>query len=162
MSGSQSYKGVMEHLWAPWRIRYILGERETGCFFCRKSAESDDAKNLIVIRERNCFALLNTYPYNAGHLMVAPYKHTGELDDLSEQELSEFMALTRRCKQLLAKALKAEGFNIGINLGRAPVRACSTTSTCTLSRGGPATPTSCPCWPTRTSCRRHWRSCMRH
>jgi ATP adenylyltransferase len=108
----------MEHLWAPWRIRYILRERETGCFFCRKSQESDDAKNLILIRERNCFALLNTFPYNAGHLMVAPYKHTGELDDLSEQELSEFMALTRRCKQLLAKALKPEGFNIGINLGR--------------------------------------------
>jgi ATP adenylyltransferase len=77
-----------------------------------------DAKNYIVIRERNCFALLNTYPYNAGHLMVAPYKHTGELDDLSEQELSELMALTRRGKQLLAKALKPDGFNIGLNLGR--------------------------------------------
>jgi len=118
LSAWQFYNRGMEHLWAPWRIRYILGERETGCFFCRKSQESDDAKNLILIRERNCFALLNTFPYNAGHLMVAPYKHTGELDDLSEQELSEFMALTRRCKQLLAKALKPEGFNIGINLGR--------------------------------------------
>jgi ATP adenylyltransferase len=108
----------MEHLWAPWRIRYILAEKEEGCFFCRKSAESDDVKNYVIIRERNCFALLNTYPYNAGHLMVAPYKHTGELDDLSEQELAEFMSLTRRCKQLLTKTMKPEGFNIGINLGR--------------------------------------------
>ena len=108
----------MEHLWAPWRIRYILGEKEAGCFFCRKSQESDDAKNHIVLRDRNCFALLNTFPYNAGHLMIAPYKHTSELDDLSEQELCDIMLLTRRCKQLLAKTLKPDGYNIGFNLGR--------------------------------------------
>ena len=108
----------MEHLWAPWRIRYILGEKETGCFFCRKSQEADDAKNHILIRDRNCFALFNTYPYNAGHLMVTPYKHTGELDDLSDQELTELMLLMRRCKQLLARAIKPHGFNIGLNLGR--------------------------------------------
>ncbi len=108
----------MEQLWAPWRIRYILGEKETGCIFCRKSQEAGDVKNHILIRERNCFAILNRFPYNPGHLMVAPYKHTGELDDLSEQELSELMALTRRGKQLLAKAMKPDGFNIGINLGR--------------------------------------------
>lgn len=108
----------MEHLWAPWRIRYILGPKETGCFFCGKSQEAEDAKNHILIRERSCFALLNAYPYNAGHLMVAPYKHTGELDDLAEQELGEMMALVRRCKQLLARAMKPEGFNIGVNLGR--------------------------------------------
>jgi ATP adenylyltransferase len=112
------YNIAMQHLWAPWRIRYILGEKEPGCFFCRKSQEFADAKNHIIIRERNCFALLNTYPYTAGHLMVAPYKHTGELDDLSEQELSDLMALTRRCKQLLAKTMRPEGFNIGLNLGR--------------------------------------------
>jgi ATP adenylyltransferase len=108
----------MEHLWAPWRIRYILGEKEEGCFFCRKSQEADDAKNHILIRDRTCFALLNVYPYNAGHLMVAPYKHTGELDDLSNQELAELMVLTRRCKQVLARAIKPHGFNIGLNLGR--------------------------------------------
>ena len=108
----------MEQLWAPWRIRYILGEREDGCFFCRKSQEAADAKNHILIRERNCFALLNTFPYNAGHLMIAPYKHTGELDDLSEQELTELMELTRRSKRLLERALKPHGFNIGLNLGR--------------------------------------------
>lgn len=82
------------------------------------SQDANDVKNHILIRERNCFAVLNRYPYNPGHLMVAPYKHTGELDDLSEQELSELMALTRRGKQLLAKTMKPDGFNIGINLGR--------------------------------------------
>ena len=108
----------MEHLWAPWRIRYILSEKEAGCFLCRKPQEADDAKNHILIRDRTCFALLNAYPYNAGHLMVAPYKHTGDLDDLTEQELADLMALTRRCKQLLTRAIKPEGFNIGLNLGR--------------------------------------------
>ena len=118
MRGGRFYNGGMEHLWAPWRIRYILAGKDEGCLFCRKSQESDDARNHIVIRERNCFALLNTFPYNAGHLMVAPYKHTGELDDLSDQELNDLMGLTRRCKQLLRRAMKPEGFNIGLNLGR--------------------------------------------
>ena len=108
----------MERIWAPWRIRYILGKKEPGCFLCRKPQESDDAKNHIIIRDRTCFALLNAYPYNAGHLMVAPYKHTGDLDDLTEQELADLMTLTRRCKQLLTRAIKPEGFNIGLNLGR--------------------------------------------
>ena len=98
----------MDSLWAPWRIRYILGEREPGCFFCRKSQEADDAKNHLVIRDRTCFALLNTFPYNAGHLMVAPYKHTGDLDDLAEPELADLMSLTRRCKQLLARAMNGD------------------------------------------------------
>jgi len=129
----------MEHLWAPWRLQYILGEKETGCFFCRKSQEGDDAKNHVVIANATASRSLNTFPYNAGHLMVAPYKHTGELDDLSEQELSEFMALTRRCKQLLAKVIKPDGFNIGINLAVARVRACSITSICISCRAGTAT-----------------------
>jgi ATP adenylyltransferase len=108
----------MEYLWAPWRIRYILAEKkEPGCFLCRKSQEADDAKNYILLRDRHCFALLNIHPYNAGHLMVCPYQHTGELDDLGDQELHELMLLTRRCKQLLARVLKPDGFNIGLNIG---------------------------------------------
>ena len=109
----------MEHVWAPWRIHYLLREKEPGCFLCRNPQAAADAKNYILIRERTCFALLNAYPYNAGHLLVAPYKHTAELDDLAEPELADLMALTRRCKQVLARALKPDGFNIGINLGSA-------------------------------------------
>ena len=108
----------MEHLWAPWRIRYIRAPKDTGCFFCRKPQEADDASNHLLIRDRTCFALLNTYPYNAGHLMVAPYKHTGTLDDLAAAELADLMLLTRRCQQLLTRTLKPEGFNVGINFGR--------------------------------------------
>lgn len=108
----------MDSLWAPWRIRYILGERESGCFFCRKPQENADAKNHILIRDRTGFVLLNTYPYNVGHLMIAPYKHTGELTDLANDELADLMLLTRRCQQILQRAMKPQGFNIGINLGQ--------------------------------------------
>ena len=62
--------------------------------------------------------MLNAYPYNAGHLMVAPYKHTSELDDLTEEELADLILLTRRCKAILTRALKPDGFNVGINLGQ--------------------------------------------
>jgi len=114
-----AYHARMKHLWAPWRIRYILGAKEPGCFLCRNPQAADDAKNYILIRDRTCFAILNAYPYNSGHLMIAPYKHTAELDDLAENELADLLALTRRCKQVLTRALQPDGFNIGMNLGRA-------------------------------------------
>ncbi len=108
----------METIWAPWRIRYILGPKDDGCFLCAKPASSDDAQTLVLLRERTCFALLNAYPYNPGHLMVAPYKHTGDLDDLAESELADLMMLTRRCQQVLRRAMRPDGFNIGLNLGQ--------------------------------------------
>ena len=114
-----AYHAGMEHLWAPWRIRYILEAKEPGCFLCRNPQAADDAKNYILFRDRTCFAILNAYPYNAGHVLIAPYKHTAELDDLAETELADLLVLTRRCKQVLTRALKPDGFNIGMNLGRA-------------------------------------------
>lgn len=108
----------MDSLWAPWRIRYILGEKEEGCFLCRKPQSPDDARHHVLIRDRNCFVLLNTYPYNPGHLMVAPYQHTGDLEALAEPTLTEMMTLTVRCQQLLRRAMQPDGFNIGLNLGK--------------------------------------------
>ncbi|MBI5395364.1 MAG: HIT domain-containing protein [Verrucomicrobia bacterium] len=110
----------MERLWAPWRMQYVQAANKSGetCIFCAKPQAGDDEKNLVLLRDKTCFALMNLFPYNAGHLMVAPYKHTGELDDLSENDLADLMLLTRRCRQLLAAVLKPEGFNIGLNLGR--------------------------------------------
>lgn len=103
-------------------MQYILAanKKDAGdvCIFCAKPAAHDDAKNLIVMREKTCFALMNLFPYNPGHLMVAPYKHTGELDDLTEEELGDLMKLTRRCKRLLTAVMKPEAFNVGINLGK--------------------------------------------
>jgi ATP adenylyltransferase len=107
----------MQHLWAPWRMGYIRGPKEEGCFFCRKTQENKDAANYVLVRDCTCFAMLNSFPYSPGHLMVAPYKHTGEMDDLSEQELADLMLLTRRCRQLLTRVVQPHGFNIGFNLG---------------------------------------------
>ncbi|MCX6899359.1 MAG: HIT domain-containing protein [Verrucomicrobia bacterium] len=111
----------MEHLWAPWRMQYIQtaikNKSNEGCIFCVKPQASDDQKNLIILRDKTCFALMNLFPYNPGHLMIAPYKHTGELDDLTEAELADLMLLTRRCKRLLTAVIQPQAFNIGINLG---------------------------------------------
>lgn len=108
----------MKILWAPWRIKYILGKKE-GCIFCDKIKENKDRENYILLRGKNAFVILNTFPYSNGHLMVAPYKHVPDLDGLEESELAELMRLVKTCTQILKKALKPEGFNIGANLGKA-------------------------------------------
>jgi len=118
LAQAQFYKRCMNQLWAPWRIRYILGEREAGCFLCRAPQAADDSKNLVLIRAKTSFVILNAYPYNPGHLMVAPYKHTGELSELVESELNEMTALIVRGKELLTRAMKPQGFNVGLNLGK--------------------------------------------
>jgi ATP adenylyltransferase len=107
----------MKILWAPWRIKYILGKKE-GCIFCDKVKENKDKENYVLLRGKNGFVMLNTFPYNNGHLMVAPYKHVPDLEGLEENELGELMGLVKTCTQILKKALKPEGFNIGINLGK--------------------------------------------
>lgn len=107
----------MKILWAPWRIKYILGKKE-GCIFCDKMKENKDKENYVLLRGKNGFVMLNTFPYNNGHLMVAPYKHVPDLEGLEKDVLGELMGLVKTCTQILKKALKPEGFNIGINLGK--------------------------------------------
>ena len=107
----------MKILWAPWRLKYILGKKE-GCIFCDKIKEDKDKENYVILRGKTAFAILNTFPYNNGHLMVAPYKHVPDFDGLEEIELGELMALVKKCTQVLKKALKPEGFNIGANIGK--------------------------------------------
>jgi len=110
----------MESLHAPWRIEYILAPKtaETQDLFARIAASSDDEANYVVARDRTCYALLNTYPYTGGHLLVVPYRQVGDLADLTDDELTDLMRLTRRCVQALRETMKPEGFNIGFNLGR--------------------------------------------
>jgi ATP adenylyltransferase len=110
----------MESLHAPWRIEYILAPKSalTDSLFTRISQSSNDEANYIIARERTCFALLNTYPYTGGHLMVVPYKQAQDLNDLTDEELLELMKLTRRCKDALSRVMKPDGFNIGMNLGK--------------------------------------------
>ncbi|MBT9163036.1 MAG: AP-4-A phosphorylase [Dehalococcoidia bacterium] len=108
----------MEHLWAPWRMEYILGEKDKRCIFCEKPGQDTDGKNYIVRRGERNFSMLNIYPYNPGHLMVAPYRHVASLDKLSDEELLEHFRLVSRSVALLTRVLRPSGFNIGINLGK--------------------------------------------
>jgi len=108
----------MERLWAPWRMKYILSSKAEGCIFCQKIAEKNDEENLILYRGKSSFLILNTFPYNCGHLMIVPYRHIGDLEKLSDLESSELVRLTQLSVQTLKAILKPEGFNIGMNLGR--------------------------------------------
>jgi ATP adenylyltransferase len=110
----------MESLHAPWRIEYILAPKPKldASLFTRIAQSSEDEENLVVVRGRTCFALLNKYPYNGGHLMVVPYKETADMNGLTEEELADLWKLVRRCVNALTQLMKPDGFNIGINLGK--------------------------------------------
>ena len=105
-------------LWAPWRIKYIESPKSQHCIFCIEGAEAKDRENLVVYRGRKSFVMMNRYPYNTGHLMVAPYRHVGDLVELTEEELLDLMKNVNLSIRILREALKPEGFNIGINMGR--------------------------------------------
>lgn len=111
----------MENLHAPWRIEYILAPKtppgETSVF-TRIAQSSDDVENLVIARDKTCFALLNRYPYTGGHLMVVPYKQVSDWNELTENELLDLMLLLRRCQNALKRVMKPDGFNIGVNLGK--------------------------------------------
>lgn len=107
----------MKHLWAPWRIRYIEGEKPAGCIFCIESQPNKDKENYVVHRGKTAFVMMNLYPYNNGHLMISPYRHVADLEGLNDEELTELMQLLRKSLVVLKKAYKPEGFNAGINLG---------------------------------------------
>ena len=108
----------MEQMWAPWRIEFIASVDSPGCFLCDKPKSKDDKKNLILYRGESNFILLNAYPYNPGHLLIAPYRHTGELDDLTDKESNEHFKLIKLAVKLLTKTLQPGGYNVGMNLGR--------------------------------------------
>lgn len=105
-------------MWAPWRVKYITNPAETNCIFCEKSAQSDDKKNYVLYRGKTVFALLNIYPYNNGHLMVAPYSHIGELEALSGDVLCEMMNVVNKFVKKIKETMRAQGFNVGMNIGK--------------------------------------------
>lgn len=117
----------MKKLYAPWRSKYTTSTARTKnektkkseCAFCTQIKEKKDTKNFIIKRTKNCIVMLNLYPYNAGHLLVLPVSHTASLDKLSENERAELMELVSESSSVVTKALKAEGVNIGLNLGKA-------------------------------------------
>ena len=112
----------MDMLYAPWRIEYITAPKPAPSgtsLFTQIAQSADDETNLVIARDRTCYALLNKYPYTGGHLMVVPYKQTADLHGLLDEELADLLKLVRRCQDALAEVMKPNGFNIGVNLGRA-------------------------------------------
>jgi ATP adenylyltransferase len=98
-------------------IKYIAGDKEEGCIFCKKPKEGNDKENLILYTGETSFIIMNRYPYSNGHLMTVPYKHTNSFSDLTQDERLDLMNLTAKCLDIL-QVIKPEGFNIGMNLGR--------------------------------------------
>ncbi len=110
----------MERLWAPWRMTYIGEDPRPGCLFCRARNDPDDPDSeLVVWRPDGATVLLNKFPYNPGHVMVAPAVHKGDLADLDDAESLALMKALRTTLRVLRETLKPEGFNVGANLGRA-------------------------------------------
>ena len=110
----------MEHLWSPWRLAYVTGaagtERTDGCIFCER--DTPGRNDLVVIRGRLSYVILNLYPYNNGHLMVVPDRHVATLEASTPEERVELMRFTRHAEMALTEAYAPQGINIGINLGR--------------------------------------------
>ncbi len=111
----------MKHLWAPWRLAYIkrAGRPDEQCIFCALPREGRDRENLILHQGQRAFAMLNAFPYNSGHLMIVPHRHVANPADLDDADALEMLRLTTAAMQALRDAYRPEGFNIGINIGRA-------------------------------------------
>jgi len=108
----------MERIWAPWRIQYIQMEKPEGCILCEAPGQDNDALNYILYRGNKNFIILNSYPYNPGHLMVTPYRHVANLEELTEEERHEHFEIVSRSIKVLRQVFSPGGFNIGINVGR--------------------------------------------
>lgn len=110
---------VIDTLWTPWRLGYIVGEKLAGCVLCNKHKEppEKDRQNYVIYRGRRCYMMLNLFPYNNGHLMIAPYKHIGQLEMLDVETLNEMMRLSQRAVAALKKTISPAAFNLGMNIG---------------------------------------------
>jgi ATP adenylyltransferase len=109
----------MDRIWAPWRSKYILNaDQEDGCILCNRIKNDADDQHYILFRGKRAFIIMNIFPYNNGHLMVAPYKHTGKLEELDADDGRELILATSLGVQALRKAFHPDGFNVGMNIGR--------------------------------------------
>src|SRR5579864_4345578 len=108
----------MEHLWSPWRYRYVTTERSgAACIFCQIAAPGKDEENLVVHRGRHNFVVLNRFPYTSGHMMIVPYEHVDSLEQASAGILGEMILLAQQSERHLRRIYKPDGLNVGMNLG---------------------------------------------
>jgi ATP adenylyltransferase len=110
----------VQHLWAPWRMEFIKGPKPTECFFCEAAGAdpATDQQHLVLARTELSLAMLNRYPYNNGHLLVAPRAHLANLEDLPQATAHDLITLTQRSLRVLRQVLSPQGFNLGINAGK--------------------------------------------
>jgi len=110
----------MDYLWTPWRYQYIAtADKDNGCIFCEAPAAGDDARVLIVYRAKKNYVILNRFPYTSGHVMIVPYVHQGELPALDAATVAEMMALAQVLQRALDPLYHPQGYNLGMNIGRA-------------------------------------------
>jgi ATP adenylyltransferase len=107
----------MQNLWAPWRIDYILGKRETYCIFCPEGEGLSDEERLILRRDRLVMVMMNKYPYNNGHLLVAPWRHVSKFEKLTDEEMLDLSRWVQRGMVILRRVMRPDGFNVGLNQG---------------------------------------------
>ena len=105
----------MKTMWAPWRMEYILGDKEEGCIFCKALSEED---NLTLYKGKETLVVMNKFPYINGHLLAAPIKHISTLDQLSKGEMGNLLETVEQSVGILKKAMNPDGFNVGLNLGK--------------------------------------------
>jgi len=108
----------MKRIYAPWRYKYVSNPDSEVCIFCKAANDKNDRKNGILFRGNFSFVLMNKYPYNNGHIMVAPYKHTGDFNALNKDEMLEMSKFLAVWQKVIKEAMHTDGFNIGMNLGR--------------------------------------------
>jgi len=110
----------MDFLWTPWRYAYIVStDKATGCVFCQALERTDDRHTGIVYRGRNCFIILNAFPYTSGHVMIVTNQHLDQLRKLPPETAQEMMLLAQRLEEVLRELYKPDGINMGINIGKA-------------------------------------------
>jgi len=108
----------LDKLWAPWRITYVSATRASTCIFCRAFKEKKDKKNFVIARSRHSFAILNTFPYNNGHVMIVSNRHVPSIEKLKDEEILDINKVLIKILAALKSVLKPAGFNVGINLGK--------------------------------------------
>ena len=104
-------------MWSPWRMEYVRTPKDDGCVFCKKSASDQDRNNLVLFKGTNSIVLMNLYPYNNAHLLIAPYEHVNTTLELSSQVSNEMMNLANEAMRIIKMTMNADGFNFGANIG---------------------------------------------
>jgi len=105
-------------LWAPWRGEYVAGKKDPGCIFCPPKTDLPDEERLILYRDDKVLVIMNKFPYNVGHLLIAPARHVANLEDLSKEEITHLMVMCQEAIKILKTVLNPHGFNVGFNLGK--------------------------------------------